>query len=203
MINLGLWESYKRFIKHGFVWYCGHESWLQKGLIRDLQNKSWIHVVSWITNPTLKDLFWIMNHESSQFSKIQPVFTNSTNPHESTRILSIIVQNKSFRIQICRLANPDWGVQTIQICIADSICRPVFKRFVSWIRFVRPKISNYSICINSEGLVWEFRKHRSHIFRSNTFLEKTFNFQKFMTTWESIHICIKIKFFLINVFLFL
>jgi hypothetical protein len=52
----------------------------------------------------------------------------------------------------------DLGVRTLRISIADSICRPFFKRFVSWIQFVRPKISNYSINFDSEGFVYESRK---------------------------------------------
>jgi hypothetical protein len=53
-----------------------------------------VHSVPYKTNPrfvsyhgsqiqTLKDSFQIMNHKSSQFSKIGPAFTNPTNPHVS------------------------------------------------------------------------------------------------------------------------
>ncbi len=96
---------------------------------------------------TLKILFQIVKHESSQFSKIQPVFTNLTNPHKSSHILSTTTQNKSLKIQICKsriLMNPD--LQTcksvfaslnfkdlycgfnsktffLKICIVDSICK--------------------------------------------------------------------------------
>ena len=47
---------------HGFVPYRDYESWLQKGFFRALQNKSWICIVSWITNPDLKR--FISNHKS-------------------------------------------------------------------------------------------------------------------------------------------
>ncbi len=39
----------------------------------------------------------------------------------------------------------------------DSFRRPVFQRFVSWICFVRPKISKDSIRFVSEGFVYESR----------------------------------------------
>jgi hypothetical protein len=117
----------------GFVLYCGSQM------------------------QTLKDLFWIVNHKSSQFSKIR-LFSRIQ------QILSTIAQNESLKIQICkskslrfRLANPDSRVQTLRISIADLIRRPFFIRFVSWIWFIRPKISNYSICFDSEGLVYESR----------------------------------------------
>ncbi len=43
-----------------------------------------------------------MNHEYSQFSKTRPVFTNPTNPHKSSWILSTIAQNESLKIWICK-----------------------------------------------------------------------------------------------------
>ncbi len=46
----------------------------------------------------------------------------------------------------------------LKIRFVDSIRRPVFKRFISWIRFVRPKISKYSIDFDLEGFVYESRK---------------------------------------------
>ena len=56
-----------------------------------VDHKSWLK----------KDLFWIVNHESSQFSKIRPVFMNPTNPHKSSWILCSIAPNKSLKIRIC------------------------------------------------------------------------------------------------------
>jgi hypothetical protein len=73
------------------------------------------------------------------------------------RILSTIAQNKSLRIQAGRFANPDLRIRTLKICIADLIRRAFFKRFVSWIRFVRSKIPNYSIRFVLEGFVYESR----------------------------------------------
>ncbi len=46
----------------------------------------------------------------------------------------------------------------LKICFVDLICRPVFKRFILWIRFVRPKISKYSINFDLEGFIYESRK---------------------------------------------
>jgi hypothetical protein len=77
--------------------------------------------------------------------------------------------NKSESIQIMcfRFVNP-YPVQ--KICLVDLFCptmfyhfmdlihRYVFKRFVSWIQFVMPKISKYSILIDSEGFVYKSRQ---------------------------------------------
>ena len=112
--------------------------------------------VSWLTNPTsqihesrfaspiLKDsnrgfVSW------PELPKIRPVFTNPTNPHESWQILSTIARNKSLQIQAGGLANPDSRIQTLRIRIVDSFRRPVFQRFVSWIRFVG-RFSKDSFC---------------------------------------------------------
>ncbi len=101
-----------------------------------------IRFVSWLTNPTsqicksgfaspiLKDsnggfVSW------PELTKTRPVFTNPTNPHEAWWILSTIAQNESLQIQAGKFA--------------DLICRAFFKRFVSWILFVRSKIPNYSM----------------------------------------------------------
>ncbi len=89
---------------HGFVLIRGHKYWLQEGSISALSNNG-----SWIL--TWKDLFWMVNHESSQFSKIRPVFTNPANPHESSQILSTIAWNESLKKQIHQsriLTNPGW-----------------------------------------------------------------------------------------------
>jgi hypothetical protein len=95
---------------------------------------------------TLKDSFQIVNHKSSQFSKICLFL-------RIQQILSTIAQKESLKIQICKslrlgLANPDLWIQTLKICIADLIRRPFFERFL------RPKISNYLNCFDSEGFVY-------------------------------------------------
>ncbi len=125
---------------------------------------------------------------------------NPTNPHESSRILSTIVQKEPLKIWISKswiltnadlrtcAANPDLQVWTLKICIADLIHRPVFKRFVSWIQFVRPKIS-YSIRINSEGFVYESHKLKLYLFRRWTifvtikFKNKDKNYFAVASTW--------------------
>jgi len=106
--------------------------------------------VSWLTNPTsqihesrfaspiLKDsnrgfVSW------PELPKIQPVFTNPMNPHESWWILSTIARNESLWIQAGGFANPDSRIRTLKICIADSIRRAFFKRFVSWILIRKAK----------------------------------------------------------------
>jgi hypothetical protein len=58
---------------------------------------------------------------------------------------------ESSQIQAGGLVNPDLRVRTVKICIADLIHRPFFKILVSWIQFVRPTISNYSIHFVLEG----------------------------------------------------
>jgi hypothetical protein len=73
------------------------------------------------------------------------------------RILSTIAQNKSLRIQAGGFANPDSRIRTLKIRIPDLIRRAFFKRFVSWLRFVRSKNPNYSIRFVSEGFVYESR----------------------------------------------
>ena len=112
---------------------------------------------SWIL--TLKDLFCIVSHESSQFSKnsfrgfvswrIFKRFDESDESYESSQILSTI----------------DLWIHTNPV-LPDSRIQSIFKRFVSWrnfqipvswIRFVRPKISKDSICFISEGFVYESR----------------------------------------------
>ncbi len=163
-------ESYKRFVK----------TWIRIVVTNPDSKK--ICFVLWLTNPTsqiCKSGFAspILKDSNCGFDswpelpKIRPVFTNPMNPHESWRILSTIAQNKSLQIQAVGLANPDSQIWTLKIriadsiciaffhkiCIVDSFCRPVFQRFISWIRFVRSKIPNYSICFVLEGFVYESR----------------------------------------------
>ncbi len=87
----------------------------------------------------------------------RPVFERFGLFSRIQRILSTIAQNESLRIQAGGLVNPDSRIWTLRICIADLFCRPVFERFVSWIRFVRPNISKDSIHFISEGFVYESR----------------------------------------------
>ncbi len=78
---------------------------------------------------TLKDVFRIVSHESSQFSKdlfrgfvlwcIFKRFDESDKSYESSRILS----------------NIDLRIHTNPV-LPDSRIQSIFKRFVSWIRFV-------------------------------------------------------------------
>ncbi len=51
----------------------------------------------------------------------------------------------------------DFNFCVLKIRFVVSICRPVFKRFISWIRFVKICFQNYSICFDSEGFVYESR----------------------------------------------
>jgi hypothetical protein len=140
-------ESYKRFVK----------TWIRfaNPCIVVTNPTSQIRK-SGFASPNLKDsncgfVSW------PELPKIQPVFTNPTNPHESWRILSTIAWNISLQIQAGGFANPDSRIWTLKICIANLFCRPVFQRFVLWIRFVRSKIPNYSICFVAEGFVYESR----------------------------------------------
>jgi hypothetical protein len=127
-------ESYKRFIK----------TWIRFA-------NPWIRTVSWlrILTPKRFDLC-LMKGIRIRGSCILNVFKrfiswilfvdwfskDSTCFHKTSRILSTIAQNESLRIQAGGLANPDLRIQTLKIRIVDSFRRPVFQRFVSWIRFV-------------------------------------------------------------------
>jgi hypothetical protein len=85
---------------------------------------------------TWKDSYRIVPTNPANFQKIRPVFTNPTNPHESSRILvhrRTLNKYKSIRIPYFGFANP-YGIQKIRI--VDSFRRPGFIRFVSWIHFV-------------------------------------------------------------------
>ena len=84
---------------------------------------------------TFKDSFQIVNHESSQFSKICLFL-------RIQQILSTIAQNESLKIEIRES-------ESLKIRIVDLFRGFVFERFVSWIRFVQTKISNYSIRFDS------------------------------------------------------
>jgi hypothetical protein len=99
----------------------------------------------------------------SLFSRIQRILTNlyyidvlqiHTNP--GVRIREYLQCSKD---SFCGFVSY-YGVQ--KICFVDSFRTTVFKRFVSWIRFVRPKISKDSICFVSEGFVYESRILRSY-----------------------------------------
>jgi hypothetical protein len=67
------------------------------------------------------------------------------------------LQKDSFRFVIDESDFIDSRVQSLKIRFVDSICRPVFKRFFLWIRFVRSKIPNYSIRFVSEGFLYDSR----------------------------------------------
>jgi hypothetical protein len=95
---------------------------------------------------TWKDLYCIVHTNPANFQKIRFVFTNPMNPHESSWILTNPHKSSQILVHRCILnkyepiwilcfwfANP-YGIQ--KICIVDSLRRPVFIRFVLWIRFV-------------------------------------------------------------------
>ncbi len=123
-------ESYKRFVK---TWIRFANPWIRfVSWSRILTSKRFVlYRGSWIL--TLKDSFRIVNHESSQFSKIRlflRILQILTNPeyYSTKRIL----KNRDSRIRI--LTNPevlDSRIRTLKIRIVDS-----FREFVSWIRFV-------------------------------------------------------------------
>jgi len=74
-----------------------------------------------------------MDHKSSHFRKIQPVFMNPTNPYESL----VLAQNKSLKIRICEsliLTNPDGGTRESGFAspnLKDLFCGFVSKLFFS------------------------------------------------------------------------
>ena len=101
-IKLRLRELWTR----GFVFYCDPEFQLQKKFANP--------------NPYSYEKIWFVDlfrdHESSKFSKIQPVFTNLTNPHES-----LVLRNKMDRKNLdSRILNP------YKSGISDSICMDLF-----------------------------------------------------------------------------
>ena len=111
-----------------------------------------IRFVLWMTNPDLKRVIL------SRGSRIQPMLKRINlfyESHKSSQIFknpyyymqynSLKIKHKSGFVNpspwVCFklwLTNPTC-FQTTHI--VDLICRPVFKKFVSWIWFVRPKIS--------------------------------------------------------------
>ena len=155
-------ESFKRFVQtwicfiswsrimtpKRFVSFCDWQIRLQRFANPILKFKLWIRFVTW----TSKDSTCF--HESNKSSWIL------TNPwyYSTKRILT----NPGW--QTC---NPDSQIRTLKICFADSIrraffqkicfadsiCRTFSKRFVSWIRFVRPKFLKDSIHFDSEEFV--------------------------------------------------
>ncbi len=116
-------------------WIVNQESWLEK-----------IHFWSWTINP-------------ANFQKILPVFTNPTNPHESSLIFSTIAQSKSLKIWICKSwihINRDFWTCKSQFAspnLKDFICG-----FVSEFFFFKNALF-ISICLDScrsRCYVWQF-----------------------------------------------
>jgi hypothetical protein len=84
---------------------------------------------------TWKDLFWVVYHKSSQFSKDLTCFHESTNSQESL-VHRRTMNSESIQILCFGFANP-YPVQKIRfvycvlkICFVDSIWIPVFKLLV-------------------------------------------------------------------------
>ncbi len=144
--------------------------------------KTWIRFVSWSRILTPKRFDCALRNESgfisyrgsrilnvfkrfNLFSRIQRILTS---PDESLVHRRTLNKPESIRILGFRFANPYWFQK---ICFADLFRRPVFERFVSWIRFVdlflkdsfcgfilwKQKISNFSIRFVLEGFVYESR----------------------------------------------
>ena len=118
----------------------------------------WIRIVSWSQiwaqkrfDPwpykTYPDLVCIVDHKTglkkirfkscimnpANFQKIQPVFMNQTNPHES--LVLRCSMNKSVSCSkglFCRFI---LSYCVLKICFVDSIWAPVLKLPVSWIHF--------------------------------------------------------------------
>ncbi len=86
---------------------------------------------------TWKYLFRVMDHESSHFQKIQPVFMIPINTHKSLRIFSTIAQNESLWIQAGKLANLDSQVRTLKICFVDSFRNFYFSKLPNLFWFGR------------------------------------------------------------------
>ncbi len=110
---LRMWELYKRFVKTWIrfanPWIRSQSVWVCWGINPD----------SYVMNPDLQNesIYGVQRFVSQTvFDKIRPFFTCPTNPHKS--------------LQHRRTTNPykSWGL--------DWRIPTVFKRFVSWIRFI-------------------------------------------------------------------
>ena len=162
-------ESYKRFVKtwirfvswsriltpKRFVSFRDHESWLQKGSFRFvITNPGFVSYRGSRIQPFSKDSFrgfvsW-RNFQKIRFADsfrdiIFKRFDESDESYESSRILSTIdlrIHTNPYESGTSGFANT-YGVQKIRF--ADSFRTTVFKRFVSWIRFVKIFFPNYSI----------------------------------------------------------
>ncbi len=158
-------ESYKRFVK---TWIRSQSVWVH--FVRNPDSYrhesgfvSRIHL--WCSKIRFVDSF--RRHFLTRFglfSRIQRILTNlyyidvlriHTNP--GIRIPEYLRCSKD---SFCGFVLY-YGVQKIRF--VDSFRATVFKRFVSWIRFVRPKISKDLIRFVLEGFVYE-----SHILTCHT-----------------------------------
>jgi hypothetical protein len=121
---------------HGFVSYRDQESWLQKS--SQIQILTVFEKIRFVES--------ICDHKSSKFSKIQPVFTNPMN----SWIFSTIAQNKSLKIWICRLANPDSLVWSLKIWFVDLFQKNKNPKMLVLYQFVviRPQIPQPWINLN-------------------------------------------------------
>jgi hypothetical protein len=116
-------ESYKRLVK---TWICFANPWIRLvSSSQILTPKRFVSYRDWrirlhrfaslILKVSNRDLNF---QRFNLFSRIQQILTN----HYESRLA-------------------DSQIRTLKIRIADSIRRIFFKRFVSWIRIVRPKTS--------------------------------------------------------------
>ncbi len=150
-------DSYKRFVK---TWISFANPWIR--------TVSWLQILTpkrFDSYPTIwiLDSYRIVDHESWLLKiRFKSLVTNAVNfqrfacfyeSNKSLWILSTIARNESLKIEIwkskslrilkLRIRESGLQIRTLKICIVDLIRRSVFERFVSWIRFLRLKISNY------------------------------------------------------------
>ncbi len=122
-------ESYKRFVK---TWIRFANPWIHfvswsriltpKRFVLFHDHKSWIRIVSWITNPAIFKRFILRIRFVTQFSK------DSTNPHES---LVLWHETNPYESTLA-----DSRIRTLKIRFVDSFRRLHHKLPVSWFGFV-------------------------------------------------------------------
>ncbi len=145
--QLRMRESYRRVVK---MWIRFANPWIHFDLICQFSEDS---ICRFILSYGAQKIHFLDSFRDTIFKRF-----NESN--ESSQILSTMGQTNLSessvfsKDSICGFVS-SYGVQ--KICFVDSFCPKVLKRFVSWIRFVRPKISKNSICFVSDGFLYDSR----------------------------------------------
>ncbi len=126
-------ELYKRFVK---TWIRFANPWIRFDLICQFSKDL---IRRFVSSYGVQKIHFVDSFRDAIFKRFD----------ESSK--SLVLQDRQIRIcessgfqkdSFCGFVLFN-GVQKIRF--VDSLCDAIFKRFVLWIRFVRPKISKYSI----------------------------------------------------------